>query len=132
MKNRTRRGFTIIELTVVIVFAALLLVLFFIQKTNVDAMDRDEHRKVAINAMYYALEEGFYKEKNYYPETISEDNLKVIDPALFTDPEGVNVGNEASSYRYEPVGCSEGKCKGYTLRGILEREDIYIKQNRQH
>lgn len=127
-----RKGFTVLELIVVIVFAALLVVLFFIQKLNVDAMERDEERKIAINAMYYSLEEGFYPENGYYPEEISEENLKTMDPSLFTDPDGLNLGIEESSYRYEPVGCSEGKCKGYTLRGILEKEDIYIKQNRQH
>ena len=70
-----KRGFTIIELSVVIVFATLLVVLFFIQKINTDAMHRDEQRKEAINAMYYALEEGFYVQNGYYPEEISEENL---------------------------------------------------------
>ena len=79
---KTKKGFTILEILVVAVFATLLLVLFFIQKSNIDAMERDEDRKTAINAMYYALEESFYKENGYYPETISEENIKVIDPAL--------------------------------------------------
>ena len=57
---KSKKGFTILELVVVIVFAAILVVLFFLQKTNVDAMGRDDKRKIAINAMYYALEEGFY------------------------------------------------------------------------
>ena len=43
-----KRGFTIIELAVVIVFATLLVVLFFVQKINTDAMHRDEQRKEAI------------------------------------------------------------------------------------
>ena len=127
---KSKKGFTILELVVVIVFAAILVVLFFLQKTNVDAMGRDDKRKIAINAMYYALEEGFYAENKYYPETISEENLKTMDPALFTDPLGINVGIEGSSYRYEPTNCEEEKCKGYTLRGILEKEDAYVKQSR--
>jgi hypothetical protein len=80
--------------------------------------------------MYYALEEAFYVENGYYPEEISEENLKTIDPALFTDPWGLNVGVEGSSYRYEPTGCIEEQCKAYTLRAILEKEDVYIKQSR--
>lgn len=128
MKNK--RGFTLLELIVVIAFASLLLVLFFVQKQNVDAMDRDEDRKTAINAMYYALEEGFYPENGYYPETISEDNLKVIDPQLFTDPFGINLGQTGSSYIYEPANCEDGKCKEYILRAKLEKEDDYIKKNR--
>ena len=48
---KRERGFTILELVVVIFFASLLLILFFLQKLNLDAMHRDEQRKEAINAM---------------------------------------------------------------------------------
>ncbi|MBR1875339.1 type II secretion system protein [Candidatus Saccharibacteria bacterium] len=126
-----KRGFTILELSVVIVFATLAVVLFFIQKINTDAMRRDEQRKEAINAMYYALEEGFFVDNGYYPETISEDNLKVMDPTLFTDPNGINIGSEGSTYSYEPANCDNGKCKEYTLRATLEKEDEYIKKSRK-
>lgn len=125
-------GFTILELSTVIVIAGLLLILFFVQKQNSDAMHRDEQRKEAINAMYYALEEGFYTENGYYPESISEDNLKTMDPQLFTDPNGINIGTEGSSYSYEPADCEDGKCKEYTLKADLEKEADYIKKNREH
>lgn len=125
-----KKGFTIIEIIVVAVFSTLLLILFFIQKSNIDAMERDEDRKTAINAMYYALEESFYKDNGYYPETISEENIKVIDPALWTDPLGANLGDPLSSYSYEPANCKDGKCKEYTLKAELEKEDAYIKYNR--
>ncbi|MBQ2638962.1 type II secretion system protein [Candidatus Saccharibacteria bacterium] len=126
-----KKGFTILELSVVIIFATLAVVLFFMQKVNTDAMHRDEQRKEAINAMYYALEEGFFAQNNYYPETISEENLKVMDPALFTDPNGINIGSEGSTYSYEPADCTNGKCKEYTLRATLEKEDEYIKKSRK-
>lgn len=126
----TKKGFTIIEIIIVAIFASLLLILFFIQKSNIDAMERDEDRKTAINAMYYALEEGFYKDHKYYPETISEENIKIIDPALWTDPLGFNLGDSFSSYSYEPANCTEGKCKEYILKADLEKEDDYIKYNR--
>ena len=113
-------------------FAGLLLLLFFVQKSNLDAMGRDDQRKIAINAMYYALEESFYGENGYYPESISEDNIKVIDPALWTDPDGHNLGDAESSYIYTPANCNNGKCKEYTLKAILEKEDTYIKTNREH
>lgn len=127
-----KRGFTIIELAVVIVFATLLVILFFVQKINTDAMHRDEQRKEAINAMYYALEEDFYAKNSYYPEEISEENLKVMDPELFTDPYGINLGSEGSTLIYEPANCENGKCKEYTLRAQLEKEDEYIKKNREN
>ena len=63
----SKKGFTVLELMVVGAFAALLVVFFFIQKANVDAMSRDDQRKTAINAMYYALEEYYYPEFGYYP-----------------------------------------------------------------
>ena len=59
---RNKSGFTILELIIVIAFASLAVVLFFLQKVNVDAMNRDKERKTAINAMYYALEEGYYQQ----------------------------------------------------------------------
>lgn len=125
-----KQGFTIIEIIIVAVFASLLLILFFIQKSNLDAMERDEDRKIAINAMYYALEEGYYKEHKYYPETIGEDNIKVIDPSLWTDPNGFNLGDPYSNYSYTPANCENGHCKEYVLKADLEKEDDYIKSNR--
>ena len=127
---KRKNGFTVLEVIVVAIFASLILALFFIQKTNIDAMERDEDRKIAINAMYYALEESFYKENGYYPESISEENIKVIDPALWTDPLGFNLGDPDSSYSYEPANCENGKCKEYTLKAELEKEDAYIKYHR--
>ena len=127
---KAKKGFTVLEIIIVGVFATLLVILFFIQKANLDAMDRDEKRKTAINAMYYALEESFYAEHKYYPETISEENIKVIDPALWTDPNGINLGDPASSYSYTPANCNDGKCKEYILKAELEKEDAYTKYSR--
>ena len=127
-----KKGFTFLELVIVATFAGLLVLLFFIQKANLDALSRDEDRKTAINAMYYALEESFYREHNYYPETISEENITVIDPALWTDPDGYNLGDPKSSYSYQPGNCDNGKCKEYILRAELEKENPYIKQNRKN
>jgi type II secretory pathway pseudopilin PulG len=127
----TKKGFTVLELILCIVFVGIFVVLFFLQKVNVDAMDRDEKRKVAINAMYYALEEGYYAEHKNYPETIeSEDVLPWIDPQLFTDPYGVALWQEDSDYSYESSECEDGKCKSYTLRSKMEKEAEYVKTSR--
>ena len=128
--KKTKSGFTIIELVVVIAFVAFATALFFIQKVNVDARNRVKSRKVAINAMYYALEEGFFEQNGYYPETISEKNLKVIDPQLFTDPSGIVLGDPGCSYIYEAANCTDGECREYTLRATLEKEEDFIKKNR--
>lgn len=129
---KEKKGFTVLELTVVGFFAGLLLIIFFIQKASVEAMDHDDQRKTAINAMYYALEEYYYPKYGYYPSEISEENLPVIDPALFTDPFGTNLGQDGSSYSYEVANCdSENHCQEYTLRSDLEKEDAYIKKGKK-
>ena len=125
-----KKGFTIIELLVVIVIFGLATIAFLFQKTEYDAIKRDEQRKIAINAMYYNLEEDFRSNNDFYPEKISEENLKAMDPQLFTDPFGANVGHESSNYRYEPTGCKDQKCASYTLRAIMEREDDFVKKSR--
>ena len=130
MLRNTRRGFTLLEIIIVAAFASFLLIIFFVQKGNVDAMQRDDARKTALNAMYFALEEGYYAENSYYPEEISEKVLTVMDPALFTDPDGVYFGESGCDYSYEATNCKDGRCKSYILRATLEKEDDYIKRNR--
>ncbi len=127
-----KKGFTIIEVTIVGAFVALLVIIFFLQKANVDAMNRDDDRKTAINAMYYALEEYYYPKYGYYPVKIDEEVLPVIDPQLFTDPFGANIGTETSTYSYEPADCnSANECQDFILRANLEKEDTYIKRGRK-
>lgn len=129
--DTAKKGFTLLELTIVGAFAALLLIIFFVQKSNIEAMDRDDSRKIAINAMYYALEEYYYPKYGYYPAEISAEVLPVIDPALFTDPLGTNLGVEGSTYSYEVANCnSENHCQEFTLRANLEKEDTYIKKGK--
>lgn len=137
-----QRGFTVIEILVVISFLVFAGGLFFVQKNNLQIAHRDSQRKTAINAMYYGLEESFFKQNNYYPETIDEKNLTTVEKSLFTDPRGVKLGQTTmensgekvsvqSDYRYEPTSCKDGKCQSYKLRGQLEGEAEYIKENRQ-
>ena len=94
-------------------------------------MKRDEDRKTAINAMYYALEEGYYVENEGYPENIENaETLRWIEPDLFTDPTGLALWQEDSNYTYESSDCEDGKCKSYTLRAKMEKEADYIKTSR--
>jgi len=128
----TSRGFTIIELLFIIVLLAAASVLFFVQKNNLEVAGRDETRKTAINAMYYSIEEVYFKSHNSYPRTIDSTILPSVDPSLFTDPNGVKLGESDSNYRYEPYNCDGDSCKNYTLRSTLENEDDYVKQNRSN
>ncbi len=122
-------GFTVIEIIFVILILGVASVLFFVQKNDIAVAARDQQRKTAINAMYYGLEEVFYKANHYYPETIDETNLPSVDPTLFTDPNGVKLGTAGSNYRYDATNCSDNKCQAYTLRTTLENEADYVKDS---
>jgi len=124
------RGFTVIELLVVVVLLTAASLLFFVQKNNVEVAARDETRKTSINAMYYSLEEVYFKANGTYPRTINSEVLPSVDPALFKDPSGVKIGEAESDFSYEGSNCDGETCKAYTLRTTLENEDDYIKVNR--
>ena len=130
--NKTSHGFTIVELLVIVVIIGAASVLFFMQKNNLEIATRDEKRKISINAMYYSLEEVFYKTNGYYPRTIDEKILPSMDPNLFTDPQGVKLGEASSNYRYESLNCDGDQCKSYTLRTTLENEADFIKDSPKH
>jgi type II secretory pathway pseudopilin PulG len=127
-----KRGFTIIELIFIIALLGVASVLFFVQKNNLEIANRDNTRKTAINAMYYSLEEVYFKANGFYPRTIDSSVLPSVDPSLFTDPNGVKLGQANSDYRYEPYDCNGDQCKQYTLRTTLENEADYVKVNRSN
>lgn len=128
--KRRQSGFTVIELIFVVAILATASIIFFVQKSNLESAARDTERKTAINAMYYGLEEIYFKANGYYPRTINETVLTSVDPELFNDPEGVKLGEASSQYRYEPLDCTDDKCAKYELRTTLENEDDYVKTNR--
>ena len=129
---RTSQGFTIVELLFVVVLLATASILFFVQKNNLEVATRDESRKISINAMYYSIEEVYFKANGHYPRTINATVLPSVDPVLFKDPNGVKIGEANSNYRYEPYNCDGDACKNYTLRSTLQNEDDYVKTNRSN
>ena len=142
---RKQSGFTIIELLVAFVVLVTLAIFFAIQRNDLETAARDQTRKTAINAMYYSLTEVFYVQNGYYPENISRNNLKAIDPSLFTDPDKFTLnGNECvytnaegekatdgdCNYRYTPSNCNEkGECQKFKLTANMESEADYIKNS---
>ncbi|HEU5187227.1 MAG TPA: type II secretion system protein [Candidatus Saccharimonadales bacterium] len=125
-----QKGFTVLELIIAIVFLLAAGTFFYVQKRDLEVANRDSQRKTAINAIYYNLEDIFLPANKFYPEALTADQLKGLDPSLLTDPDGKKVGEEESNYRYEPKDCTEGKCKSYTLTANLEHEADYIKTSR--
>lgn len=126
-----QRGFTVIELLVLTLLLLIIGVVFWTQKSNIEVANRDEKRKISINAMYYALEEIYYPSNDYYPKSLNPSTLPSVDEALFKDPDGVMLGESDSDYRYEGKGCVESRCQSYTLRASLENEADYVKNSRK-
>lgn len=127
---KSTHGFTVIELLIVVTLFAVASVVFFTQRNQVEVAARDDTRKTSINALYYSLEEVYFKENNAYPRSLNEETLPSVDPALFKDPSGIKIGESTSDYRYEPLDCADDACNGYTLRASLEEEADYVKTNR--
>jgi prepilin-type N-terminal cleavage/methylation domain-containing protein len=96
-KNSRQSGFTVIELVVAAAVVALASILVFVQINNLKIANQDSERKTAVNAMYYALEEVYYKKHQSYPATLTSATLPSVDPALFTDPDGFTLGKDALS-----------------------------------
>ncbi|MFZ2276032.1 MAG: type II secretion system protein [Candidatus Nanogingivalis sp.] len=127
---KKKSGFTVLEISVLAVFLLAIGVIFWLQKVEIAQKANDEKRKIAINAMYHNLESVFYAENGFYPKTIGENNLKAMDPNLFTDMKGIVLGEENSEYRYEPTDCDGEKCAQYTLRADLDHEDDFVKKSK--
>lgn len=125
-----QRGFTVLELIIVVVFLLVVGTVFFVQRRDLQVANRDSQSKTAINAIYYNLEDVYYAANNAYPETLTADALKGLDPSNLKDPDDVAIGDENSTYRYEPKDCTNGLCKSYELRADLEAEADFVKDSR--
>lgn len=126
----SQRGFTVLELIVAVAFLIVAGTVFYVQKRDLEVQARDATRKTAINAIYYNLEDVFYPTNRAYPQKLTSDQLKGLDPSLLKDPEGAAVGDQNSDYSYEPKDCSSNMCKSYSLRANLEHEADYTKTSR--
>lgn len=123
-------GFTIIELATVLVALLIGGLLFYSGSATANAAAHDTQRKVAINAMYYNLEEAYYPAHSYYPSTIDSKTLRAMDPTLFTDPSGIKLNTAGSTLHYKALDCdTNGHCKSYRLSADLQREAEYVKES---
>jgi type II secretory pathway pseudopilin PulG len=128
--SRNQKGFTVLELIIAVVFLAVIGTIFLIQDRNLQISQRDSQRKMAINAIYYNLEDVYYTAHSAYPQAITSDALPGVDPTILKDPDGVMIGAQNSNYTYTPKNCTNGACKSYVLRSTLEQEADYVKNSR--
>lgn len=139
MINQRTRGYTIIELLIVMVVVAILsgLILGSLQGTQAKA--RDAERAADIDNIRSKLEQ-YYSDNGGYPNTVNTTLLAVLDPGALVDPEGVSItilspvadqataraaANPTSSANYKyipyPTGCTTITCTGYVLKTYIEQ-----------
>jgi len=135
MLKSFKKGFTIIELLIVIVVIGLLALLVLNSFGSPTADARDAERKTDVASVQSHLE-AYYATNAMYPlataqiEDEAEDgwadtNLEGLDIAALIDPSGAEV-NAAGGYVYTPApeGCDnvDTMCTSYTLSADLEAD----------
>lgn len=107
LKNRNK-GFTIVELLIVIVVIGILATLVIVTFTGIQQKARDSQRKTDINALDSHIE-AYYAETGTYPAlSMLQDSawvtkhMKGLDPEALKDPKGgaLQASTDASHYGY--------------------------------
>lgn len=155
--KKAQKGFTIIELLIVIAIIAILALLVLNNFQGAQAKARDQQRTTDINNIHSKLEE-FYNENNYYPNTFTAATFPGIDDGSLKDPIGSDdvdqktpvadqaaalagttdpaqdaVGVKSYAYIPYPTGCTNN-CTGYVLKAAIEKPSTttpnpYIKKS---
>jgi prepilin-type N-terminal cleavage/methylation domain-containing protein len=126
-----QNGFTVLELIIAVVVIIAAGAFFYVQKRDLVAANLDSQLKIAANAIYYNLEDIYYPKNKSYPEVLTADQLKGLDPSSLIDSKGKAAGQEGSDFRYEPKECdADGKCKKYTLTTVLQNEANFVRNSR--
>lgn len=114
-----QRGFTIVELLVVIVVIAILVALTLPNLFGLQKRARDDARKNDLKNLQQALE-TYYNDNNRYPAALSALATQYIN-TVPTDPK--NTGSYVYTYTPSPSGCATTggtACSSYTLSATLE------------
>jgi prepilin-type N-terminal cleavage/methylation domain-containing protein len=149
LKNRSK-GFTIVELLIVIVVIAILATLVIVTFTGIQQKARDSQRQTDINAVDSHLE-AYYAEHGNYPTAAQMNdatwvgtNMKGLDAAALVGPKGgtlTNTGTAAGDhYDYKATeggttACTatgttdDTACDTFTLSAVLEGGSTYTKKS---
>lgn len=148
LKQRSK-GFTIVELLIVIVVIAILATLVIVTFTGIQQKARDSQRQTDINAVDSHVE-AFYAQYGYYPTladlqsaTFLSTYMKGLDPEALVSPKGGTVAAAATNtggwaYGYvasgtagcvnttatDPTGAdtSNNGCDSFELHATLEAD----------
>lgn len=124
-----KKAFTTIEALAAIAFLIIAFILFAMQKSEIQQKMRDQERKTSVNSIYFNLKEVYFKKNGYYPEIIKPDMIEGVDPAIFSDPKKILLGDPGSDYEYKASGCNNNRCQSFVISARLEREDSYSKSS---
>jgi prepilin-type N-terminal cleavage/methylation domain-containing protein len=152
LKNRSK-GFTIVELLIVIVVIAILATLVIVTFTGIQQKARDSQRQTDINAVDSHLE-AYYAQHGNYPTfaqltdaTWRATNMKGLDAEALVGPKGNALSNSTSTgdaYGYVATesgnsnnACSSANvntddtgCDTFTLTSKLEGgSNVYTKKS---
>ncbi|OVE78799.1 hypothetical protein BVY00_01935, partial [bacterium G20] len=144
LKRVRSRGFTIVELLIVIVVIGILAVLVALTYNGIKQKERDTERKDDVKTLHGRLE-AYQAQNGKYPTlanvndaTWRSTNMKGLDIAALQDPKGPTAKLVASpapnayAYAVSPANCDNGAagdCTSYTLTATLEGGGTYVKQS---
>lgn len=123
MQKLNKKGFTIIELLVVIVIIGILVALTLPNLFAAQARGRDTDRKNELKNLQQQLE-TYFGDNGSYPGEDTSAMVAVLGGAA-TDDQYVSPKNEAYVYTALPAGCTTATndCTSFTLSTTLENLD---------
>ncbi len=144
--QKDQRGFTIVELLIVIVVIGILAALVITTFTGIQQKARNTERTTDIKAVHGQVE-AFYAQKGYYPSSADlnnsswrSTNMKGLDQEALKDPKGsgytVATSPASTTYSYAVTNSSNASCESddttcttYTLTATLEGGGTFTKSN---
>lgn len=141
--QRREKGFTIIELLIVIVVIGILVGLVITTFTGIQQKARNTERETDVKAIHGHLE-AFYAQNGKYPTltdvndgTWRSTNMKGLDADALKDPKGSaqalvgTVGANNYAFVVTPSGCDNTStdCTAYVLTATLEGGGTFAKNS---